>query len=384
VFDMLVVLSAEITLREKEPRIIRPAFDAEALKRTGKPIAIAIRINPFPGPFHRDDSSVQQLITLVSERIEQARAAGLAPRELHVDFDCAEAKLGGYLLWLQAIRKAVAPLPVVPTTLPSWLQRPEFTAIARECGGFILQVHSVSAPRRPADVGRLTDPARAREWVERAADIGVPFRVALPTYAYLVAFAPGGQIRGISAEGPSSRWPEDSRVIRWEAQPAEIADLVASWTTRRPETLRGLIWYRMPVAGDTLNWRMSTLERVMHGKAPRRELTVEATSSEAADVILTNRGEADEPLPNRIEASCIGATVIAADALDGYQVDVQLAGENRVIFRRNDAAELIRLPPGARRNIGWIRCDTPTEIRVSIGEAAPPHADVGPAARSSR
>jgi len=36
------------------------------------------------------------------------------------------------------------------------------------------------------------------------------------------------------------------------------AGLVREWTRERPEELAGILWYRLPVAGDRLNWPMPT------------------------------------------------------------------------------------------------------------------------------
>ena len=64
----------------------------------------------------------------------------------------------------------------------------------------MLQVHSLERPKNFDAPFTLCDANAARRAVTWAAKIGVPFRVTLPTYGYLVAFAPGGQFVGLSAE----------------------------------------------------------------------------------------------------------------------------------------------------------------------------------------
>jgi len=135
-----------------------------------------LRVDPFAGPFSGNDERIAAIAALARERVAEARARGIEPAELQIDFDCAEAKLDGYRLWLRALREAVRPLPVCPTALPSWLKRREFAAFARESGRFVLQVHCVEPPRELATLGKLTDPARAAAWVEQAGRLGVPFR----------------------------------------------------------------------------------------------------------------------------------------------------------------------------------------------------------------
>jgi hypothetical protein len=250
--------------------------------------------------------------------------------------------------------------------LPSWLGQREFAGLARESGRYVLQVHCVAPPRQIADTRRLTDPVRAAQWVEQAGRLGVPFRVALPTYAYLVAFDALGKTRGVSAEGPSSRWPADAQVVRWEADPGELAQLVAQWSRERPAAMTGVIWYRLPVAADTLNWRWPTLAAVMHGRVPRRELRVDASAAQPSEIVASNAGERDEPLPEMVEATWSDARFVAADALEGYEWE--RLGDNRVRFVRQPRASLSRLSPGARKPIGWVRCENPVEIRISVSD----------------
>src|SRR5947208_1537690 len=46
------VLAAEIDLREREPRIFRPNINYAAVRSTSRPVSLAIRIDPFGGPFN--------------------------------------------------------------------------------------------------------------------------------------------------------------------------------------------------------------------------------------------------------------------------------------------------------------------------------------------
>jgi hypothetical protein len=368
--ERVVVLAAQMSVEKVKP--VEPAIDFAALKASGKPIGLAIRVEPYFGEFREDDEAIRRIVEVARSRIAAARAAGVEPVELQIDFDCAESKLGGYRTWLRVVREAVKPLPVCPTVLPSWLGRAEFNALARECGSFVLQVHCVAPPRRLADTRRLTDTESARRWVEQAARTGVPFRVALPTYAYLVAFDSAGKPLGVSAEGSSSRWPENAQVVRWEADPAEIAQLVAEWTKSRPAMLRGLIWYRLPIASDTLNWRWPTLAAVMQGRAPASTLRVAASQAQPSEIELTNDGERDERLPLRIEAAWEGARLVAGDALAGYELERPADdAATRAVFVRRSGEELSRLPPGNRRPIGWLRCEPAASIRVTFVPAAP-------------
>jgi len=364
------VLAAEIDVRESAPKIFRPDLKYAALKASGRSIALTVRIDPFSGPFNENDRAAEAVVKLARDVVATARDHDLDPVELQIDFDCGEWKLDGYRTWLRQIRVAMAPLPVTPTILPSWLKHHAFAKLAHECGGFILQVHSVALPQSVEDTRQLTDPARAAEWVEQAAWVGVPFRVSLPTYSYLVAFDAAGKLCGISAEGPSARFPREARVVRWDAQPEKMAKLLAKWQHARPAMLRGIYWYRLPVAADNLNWSWKTLEVVMQQREPKHQLRVVASTSQPSDIVAINEGEADEFLPKTISARWNEARMVAADALEGYELK-NTVDKNVLIFERNSSGEILHLPPDGQHKIGWIRCEPPTAIDVSFTADSP-------------
>src|SRR5439155_25472501 len=139
------------------------------------------------------------------------------------------------------------------------------------------------------------DPHLARRSVERAGRLGIPFRVALPTYGYAFAFDPTGNFIGLSAEGPSRNWPEGSLLREAPAQPDAMARLVNEWTVDRPDALRGIIWYRLPVTGDRRNWSWPTLAAVMAGRVPVAKLSADLRKPQPglAEIDLINEGDGD-------------------------------------------------------------------------------------------
>jgi hypothetical protein len=382
-FDAFAVLAGEIDLRSTPARIVRPNIDFAALKRSGVPIALAMRIDPFPGPFARDDASIEAVLSLLRDIVGQARSNQIEPAELQIDFDCGEAKLDGYRVWLQLIRAAVAPLHVVPTILPTWLKRRSFKTLARESSTFILQVHSVAVPRTVHDTETLCDANQTLKWVDQAAAIGVPFRISLPTYSYLVAFDGTGAMCGLSAEGPSTHWPPDARIVRWESDPAEISRLVAGWNHSHPRQMAALCWYRLPVPGDALNWSWKTLKAVAQGRPPRSSLGLITTGTQPAEIVAVNRGESDERLPSQVEVKWTGARLIAADALDGYRLADDKT-PNVVRFELTPSGQVLRLPPDARHTVGWVRCEPATEITVAASRDSSERMDATESSPSHR
>jgi hypothetical protein len=241
--------------------------------------------------------------------VSQARLHGIQPLELQIDFDCPESKLAGYALWLDAIRQAVAPTPVTITALPSWLDQPSFKQLASRLPCYVLQVHSLVRPSSTADMPPLCDPQAARVAVRKAARLGTPFLVALPTYGYNVAFDSQGKYLGISAEGPSPAWPDRATIKELAPDPLQLSQLVAEWTRSRPSAMRGVIWYRLPNSDDRLNWRWPTLASVMAGKPPQPDLQAEAIRSEegSIDLALVNNGSGEFAGSATVQVDCENA-----------------------------------------------------------------------------
>lgn len=358
----LVPLAAEVSFRDGKPVAIRPALAYSAIRKASSR-SLALRIAPFPGPFKQDDANGRSLQKLACSLVTEARDAGCPVRELQVDFDCADAKLEGYRVWVSAIRGALQklpdPVPVSITVLPSWMNRPEFGPLVREAGSFVIQVHSAELPRAGQEPV-LCDPIRARRWVEQAARFGVPFRVALPTYTSLVAVNPSGKVVGVSNEGTHPAWPADARMLTARSNAPELAQLVQEWTRRRPDAMTGIVWYRLPVSSDRMNWRWPTLAAVMEGRPPRSALRMEAAPGNPSDIRLVNEGERDEPLPRRIGVRWEGGALVAADALNGFALEND---GSRVIFTPKGDGSV--LAPGESRVIGWLRLDAPTKIYVT-------------------
>jgi len=344
---------------------VRVAIDYPALKSAGAPVGLSLRIGPYNGVFTESDANAVRICQLAESLVERARSQGLTPAELQIDFDCAEAKLEGYQLWVRALRRRVAPVPLTITALPSWLHRPSFAVLAGATDGYVLQVHSLARPSSIQTPMTLCDSAGAIEAVERAGKIGVPFRVALPTYGYLVAFDRDGRFAGLSAEGPSGEWPSAAQVRALRADPAAMAALVSRWTARRPACMNGIIWYRLPVAGDSLNWRWATLEAVMAGRVPQPGMSAVVRKPEPLvyEVVLENSGESDGSLGGSVVVCCDRSAIVAADALGGFE---QTSAEGRTVFRPTPALATDRLAPGDRRTIGWMRLSQDREVTAYV------------------
>jgi hypothetical protein len=364
----LTYLGAEATWEHDRFRVATAAVDYEALQAAQMPVGIALRIGSYSGPFAADGVGTRLLRDLASALLHEARAAGISPAELQLDFDCAESKLDGYRVWVEAIRREVAPVPVTFTALPCWLDRRAFKSLAASADGFVLQVHSLERPKDPDAPFTLCDPTLARKAVEKAARFGKAFRVALPTYGYALAFDPKGQYVRAYAEGGAPACPEGGRLRILRTDPAGMAALVRDWTQDRPRDMRGLIWYRLPTDKDALNWRWATLSAVIAGRKPEARMQCKAHRVEdgAVEIELANEGEADAPLAATVAACWRDAPLIAGDGLNGFEF---VADEGGAKWHGHDPAR--RLAPGQHMKVGWLRLGREVEVGTDVRREIP-------------
>ncbi len=193
--DGVIVLGGEIGWNGGSPQVIRANVPWNLL-REGRPVSIGLRVAPYPGPFAPDDAAARAIVETACSLLSEAAAHGVKVSELQLDFDCAQAKLAGYRLWVEAVRRAISPTRLFITALPSWLDEKEFPALVRAADGYVLQVHSVPTQKESGRAS-LCDTALARKWVAKASRLGLPFSVALPTYRCLAGYGPDGRLLGV-------------------------------------------------------------------------------------------------------------------------------------------------------------------------------------------
>ena len=360
--DALTVLAAEVEFQDKSPKLIRPKLDFASMRAFGKPIAMAMRIGPWAGPFSESDELANKLVSWLKETLDQAREGGWEPSELQIDFDAATSKLAGYQTWIRLFQQSVHPLPVSFTALPDWLNSPTLKEMAMQTGRYVLQVHAVERARSNDAKPQLIHPESVRKWIEQAARIGVKFHVALPTYRSAVGFNAEGKIIGIDSEGSARAWPKGTRLVTYQSPADELAKLIREWTADRPETLAGVLWYRLPVAGESRNWTWPTFSAVMQGREPKVTLEILRNGGNPVDLVLANTGEGEAPWPDLILAKIppqIG-TIETGDALAGYAFEWDASAPEQAVFRRLPNFSDSFLPPGGKKPLGWLRLNSDT------------------------
>lgn len=374
-FDTLYVLAAEVT--PKTAQIATPDVDYAFLATLKRPVCLVIRVGVYSGPFDADAKLSRQLLDVVRNALKKARGAGLQPCEIQIDFDCAESKLAGYAKWMTMLAKAKLNVRTSFTALPSWLDRGDFKRLAATVDGFVLQIHSFKPLRKASagdDCAILCSRSQADRWIWQAARAGKPFRIALPTYSYLAAFDKTGKCVGISAEGPLPNWPADATVKRMDSPADRLVALMAAWGKNRPANMAGVIWFRLPVSLDSLNFSQPALDEIMRASTPAARLEIQVKpaakkkpSSDGSvlyDILLKNAGTLGGEFPQKIVLTWAGGRCLASDGLNGYTITHSSAG--RLELQNDAQASGERLLPGDSAAIGWLRLPPHTEVKHEI------------------
>ena len=363
--DGVVILGAEIQWYAGRPSPIRVNLSWQTLKSLKKPIALALRIDPYSGPFVEHDLAATTIANEATLLAQEANAHRLNLSELQLDFDCPQKKLAGYEIWVHVVRNAIRPIKLVLTTLPAWLDERDFPDLISQSDGYVLQVHSIPSGHQ---IGNevICDPALARSWVAKAGDLGRPFDVALPTYRCTAGYDPAGNLLGVAMDSVAPVFPPGTRLLEFDSDADALARLVNDWHVARPKYLQGIIWYRLPVSTDRQNWRWPTVIAVMEGRIPLHHLEVSSRGDNPVDLSISNNGEADVPVNCTVTVSWKEGTLIASDALAGWKIRVE---QGRALFRSNSTLGL-RLPPGTRIDIGWLRYDRTPPLALQVSESS--------------
>jgi hypothetical protein len=368
VLDGFLLHVADVFFRGDTPRITRFEAPWTAVATTHKPGGLVIRIPHADGGLGSSPAHAAVITDLIRSSLGDARAAGVQTPEVQIDYDCPESKLGSYVTFLRGVKTAFPCTPVVFTALPSWLENAHFRDLVRAAGGYVLQVHSLSLPKAGDTKALLCDVEAARAALRKATNVGVPFRVALPTYQCVVLLDGNGKRVDVISEGALPLANPGLRAIPVTSDPQALAALVAELKTHHSRLLTGIIWYRLPVDTDRMNWPWSTFQAVAAGRQPASHLDVVLTPDPRgyAVVEIRNTGESSESLPHHIAVTWKEGAFEAADGLNGYRVTAPQPAENLCRFEL-EKAPLFDLPPGKTVVAGWVRVRSASSLQVSTG-----------------
>ena len=359
--DGVALLAAEVSWRGGRAEAVYSEIKYKAAALCiQKRITLVLRAGPFSGDFAPGAPACASLRVVLREVLARARAGGLEPAELQLDFDCAQARLAGYAGWLRTLKADCDGLPLTFTALPSWLGCAGLEELVTAADGFVLQVHALEKPSQIRSIPPLCDPERALVWVKRAGRLGRPFRVALPTYGYLLAFSPAGKFIGFSSGQRRPGWPADCLLRELRADEAQMALLAASLRSEHPAACTGLLWFRLPAEGDQLNWRWPAFAEVLLGGAPLAAPRAECIqkSDTLWELVFSNAGTASCIAPERLVVAWPATLrALACDAQGGASVRLE-PGVGSAVFSLPTRGSLpLRVEPGRSVVLGWLRLE---------------------------
>jgi len=344
------VLAAESTaageLTEAAPRL-------DLLARSAKPVIAVLRLNGSRPP-----PSMETIAKRIDEIAAAWRTAGVSLAGIEIDHDCATAQLDAYAdLLAQVHARLPGDLKLSITALPTWIGAPELPRVLAQVDASVLQVHAIAAPRAGQANANLFDAAEAQRWIEAYAAVAPrPFRVALPAYGLRIGFDDDGS--AVAVEGEMPRAMDADRVHELRVDPSTVAALMRRLASAHLAQLVGVVWFRLPSEDDRRAWSVATLHAVIAGAALKSDVAAQAKAANdgASDLILSNRGTLDSPLPVSVVVAARDCS--AADALSGFRAERVDGGWQ--FFSGADAI----LRAGHERRIGWLRCASIERISV--------------------
>ena len=331
--NAFMILVGEVNAADGALRLQRGYPDWNALSKIHSPITIVLRANAALSDMLQGesrDSAIVFVTKSLEDIVAEATAAGVTVRGVQLDYDCPSAKLATYRTLVDALRPRFNSMELSITALPTWLKWREFESLVHDLDYYVLQVHSLERPERFDQAITLCDTARIPGYLDRAASIGAPFYLALPTYGYRFVFDEAGAFAAISAEGPPPALKPGQRVRTVMVDPDDIAKSVREVRAQSPHNLIGFVWFRLPVASDELNWTWQTLQAVRDGRAPEASFSAEVKNPSPGlyELYISNTGESVETGKIQTTLRYDSHEVLASDTHNGFSLaptDVQSA-----------------------------------------------------------
>ncbi len=318
-----------------------PAWELLGARRNATPV-MRVDVAALASP--RLDSVLGGIFT------ELARRLGAAPERLQLDVDCPESRLDEYARLLESVRRMMPAAELSVTALPCHLAGREFASVVRQVDYYVLQIHGIEIPSMIGDTVRLMNPATVRRAIAAAGKLGAPFRIAMPCYGYEVNFdRESGRFHHLNAEAWQGRDAKMAvRVLA--ADTGEVARLICELRRSRLATgYRGIVWFRLPVAGDRLTWERATVKTLQQGMVPETGYKArwQQNQSGAWELWVENTGMLGH---RNIRVGLEWAAPVGdGDPLSGFAAAAAIPG---VL-----TAELHGMPPppGMAQKIAWFR-----------------------------
>ena len=288
---------------------------------------------------------IDALEVFLRDLIQRWNAGGSAFTGVEIDYDCGSERLADYARRLRQLRLGLPrDVALSITALPSWMDADALDDVLAATDQAVLQVHAVSNP----SLG-LFDAERAESWIRRFALRDTkPFLIAVPAYGSRIGFDEAGRTVVVENEMPIEDVAfADAREIYVE--PADVASLLRRLDNDPPPRWRGVVWFRLPIAGDRRAWTLDAIRDLVASRVPQPALSaaILARDNGASDVFIANDGAADA---NAHALRVSAESCSAADATDGWHTARWTGGWRFV----PDPG--LRIRGNTKRAVGWVRC----------------------------
>lgn len=330
-----------------------------ALSALGRTISLSVRIGTRQAIGKDGRIDLSEGFSLLMSGLAEARQAEVPVASLQIDFDCPERLLAAYAGELRTFRKNHTELPLTITALPAWLDAKGFDELIASTDGWTLQLHGTNRPKL-GQTNQLFSAKVAQDWINMAKSYGRPFRVALPTYAYVACFGQRGEYLGMHAE--QSSFPMGTRrTLPLPAEPREVTRLLRLIDDAKYEQVVGVDWFRLPLPGDRQNWTMHGFGEILAGRdLPDRLELVTVQHDGLYDFSVRNPSDQPLALPS-VRIGWSQGHVIGVDATSTWRTDVS---RRTITFASRDFVELIG--PGETRVVGWLRLSEAQTLSTEI------------------
>jgi len=185
---------------------------------------------------------------------------------LQLDLDCPTRRLGEYGKLLKLLKaKLPKRVKLSVTALPSHLNSSSFQDLFPSIAYYVLQVHGIEVRMQIDEPVELMNFTVAENAFKRAALIGFPFKIALPTYAYRLFFdKKSGKFIRLSAENS----PKIESSYREKIISVDLTKLHGFIIKSRPLCLayQGVVWFRLPMPQDSLTYARELITQLAAGK----------------------------------------------------------------------------------------------------------------------
>ncbi|MFT6792960.1 MAG: hypothetical protein ACJAR1_000948 [Rubritalea sp.] len=293
-FDHTVFLAAEISYLGGEWTCQPFPHPLQHAREHPGEYGLAFRIHANSAKSRWSESASEQISQFLTTYAGDAKS-------IQIDYDCPSKKLADYTKLLIHLKNQFPDKTIEITCLPDWLNYPEFAALLQQTGlaRYIMQVHGVSGHGK----GRaLCNPDHAHKTALACAELGKPFLIALPTYRHAINYGQDGTVLSIASEG---HYQQTSYEVA-SADPFQLSLLIQRWQEQRPMLMQGIIWYRLPVSTDRMNWTWDTFQKVRHGEyltLAELDLAIITTKDGLQQLMMTNNSKQrlDWPLSIRLD-----------------------------------------------------------------------------------